>query len=639
MSKRDFYARRVCVEMMEGRLLLTTYATADYFPIPAGSSWTYDGTYDGNSATVYRTSSKASANGSSILLSDHYDTGWNDAYMERYYSFSTSSGLKLHRQNMPGSSAGSGWLDFVPPITILKPQLSKGNVGNWNSPIKATLNIADLGTINASGTDTGSANIVQIGACRAGQYTFLEALKLVVTHNEKVTATVQGVKGELDAVITETTWLGKGVGMLQGSLSVKVTVKAEGESDSESISGSFTLSNSSLLSDFISISGGTLSVAGTAKDDVIEAKLNGKNIQVVRNGIMRSVPRSGISLISISGGKGNDTVTASNCGSIPISVSGGAGNDKVTSGAANDQLSGGAGKDTMSGGAGTDTISGGTEVDSLLGGDGNDWINGGAGNDALDGGGGLDTLVGDDGNDRLAGGAGSDILLRNSSKDVLVSDSTLKSAAGYDVELVIPAGFAAASTTAAIQAVTPWIKILGKDLPDVTNSGVLIDDLRVNLSQGAMHSKPDAPAESAIVGSRTAGTKLPFQGNIIINPTPPAGTPALKIVLQHEVGHVLGMMYNVLNSRKLISKPTPDTPVVTGANAVLAYQQALGTNSSGVPLQAPDVDGQGNRTYYGHWDIHDVALASDIMAAPANLSAPPTQLGAVTKGLLKDLGY
>ncbi|MDB9466702.1 hypothetical protein PN491_08890, partial [Dolichospermum circinale CS-539/09] len=163
----------------------------------------------------------------------------------------------------------------------------------------------------------------------------------------------------------------------------------------------------------------------------------------------------------LTGGSGNDSLTASNVWSL---IFGGDGNDTLNGGAGNDTLNGGAGNDTLNGDTGydivnyagshtefqanilsdgsiqikdnvtsngdegTDTLirverinfaASGGYYDVLTGGSGNDsltatnvWslIFGGAGNDNLVGGVGKDTLSGGAGNDILNGGAGDDIL-------------------------------------------------------------------------------------------------------------------------------------------------------------------------------------------------------------------------------------
>ena len=66
----------------------------------------------------------------------------------------------------------------------------------------------------------------------------------------------------------------------------------------------------------------------------------------------------------LTGGSGNDSLTASHVWSL---IFGGSGNDTLSGGSGNDTLSGGAGNDTLSGGAGNDTLDGGDGNDQIFG--------------------------------------------------------------------------------------------------------------------------------------------------------------------------------------------------------------------------------------------------------------------------------
>jgi serralysin len=89
----------------------------------------------------------------------------------------------------------------------------------------------------------------------------------------------------------------------------------------------------------------------------------------------------------IYGGNGNDTLT------------GNTGADKIYGESGNDRIDGLAGNDYIDGGVGNDKISGWSGDDTLIGGEGNDEINGNEGSDYLDGGTGVNFLNGGDGND------------------------------------------------------------------------------------------------------------------------------------------------------------------------------------------------------------------------------------------------
>ncbi|MDK9703142.1 MAG: DUF4347 domain-containing protein [Sulfuritalea sp.] len=78
---------------------------------------------------------------------------------------------------------------------------------------------------------------------------------------------------------------------------------------------------------------------------------------------------SGISWATLTGGAGNNTITATTF-SGSVTLSGGAGDDILTGTAQGDVLIGGAGNDLVSGGAGNDSLTGGEGIDNLDGGTG-----------------------------------------------------------------------------------------------------------------------------------------------------------------------------------------------------------------------------------------------------------------------------
>ncbi len=120
---------------------------------------------------------------------------------------------------------------------------------------------------------------------------------------------------------------------------------------------------------------------------------------------------TGIELVELTGGIGNDTINVSAWTIGEPTVFGGEGNDVIT---------GSIGRDIIDGQDGNDSIFGGGSQDLLLGGAGNDLLSGEAGHDVLDGQEGDDALLGGAGNDTLTGGAGiNSINGQGSSNDVL----------------------------------------------------------------------------------------------------------------------------------------------------------------------------------------------------------------------------
>lgn len=106
---------------------------------------------------------------------------------------------------------------------------------------------------------------------------------------------------------------------------------------------------------------------------------------------------SGIELIGLSGGPGDNNLNAS----------------------------GFAGPVTLLGEGGNDTLVGTAGADSLLGGPGNDSLVGGANNDTLAGAEGDDLLAGEAGDDNLDGGADSDVVAASGDVNFNLSDSQL----------------------------------------------------------------------------------------------------------------------------------------------------------------------------------------------------------------------
>ncbi|MCW9035682.1 MAG: hypothetical protein OQJ97_15800 [Rhodospirillales bacterium] len=144
-----------------------------------------------------------------------------------------------------------------------------------------------------------------------------------------------------------------------------------------------------------------------------------------------------LNIESITGGSGNDDLTARSLfvGSESIDLGGGTdiltlfdgantvsvmNTETVIGGTGNDHITanftqavsfdGGLGNDILYGAAGADTITGGNGADSIYSANGDDYISGGTGNDYIEGGAGNDTITGGAGKDTLSGGAGNDIF-------------------------------------------------------------------------------------------------------------------------------------------------------------------------------------------------------------------------------------
>lgn len=146
-----------------------------------------------------------------------------------------------------------------------------------------------------------------------------------------------------------------------------------------------------------SVTGGVLTVRGTAGADRITIRRVGGRVQVV--GQPTTFDPATFSRVEVLGLAGDDRIDLSGL-AAPATIDAGGGNDVVLAGAGNDSILGGTGNDTLFGGSGHDT---------LRGGDGNDYLNGGRDADRVFGDAGNDQIFAVDANVELIdGGAGFD---------------------------------------------------------------------------------------------------------------------------------------------------------------------------------------------------------------------------------------
>ncbi len=137
---------------------------------------------------------------------------------------------------------------------------------------------------------------------------------------------------------------------------------------------------------------------------------------------------AGVSILTLDGEEGNDTINGSFVSGHSFIAFGGSGNDVLRGGTlsdiliggfGNDQLYGNQGNDIVSGNDGSDLLVGGAGDDDLYGQQGNDELRGGIGDDRILGGTEDDEIHGDDGNDRLYGESGNDELFGEDGSDLL----------------------------------------------------------------------------------------------------------------------------------------------------------------------------------------------------------------------------
>jgi Ca2+-binding RTX toxin-like protein len=188
----------------------------------------------------------------------------------------------------------------------------------------------------------------------------------------------------------------------------------------------------------VTLSGGIVTVEGTAKSDRIVVSLAGElsdQLSVVLNKTQHLFSLADVTELNINAGAGNDHVRIADDVTLLAIVHGGAGNDHLKGGGGRNEMFGDAGNDILIGGAGDDVLVGGLGNDKLLGLAGQDHLEGGAGNDVLNGGEGDDLLFGDEGNDKLVGGLGNDEIWGGAGHDTIRAgdgDDLVYGGAGHD---------------------------------------------------------------------------------------------------------------------------------------------------------------------------------------------------------------
>ena len=131
---------------------------------------------------------------------------------------------------------------------------------------------------------------------------------------------------------------------------------------------------------FATVSGGTLTVAGTIGVEEISIELSGDSYLVKRNQIVNTIPIADVINIEIYGEAGDDYIWIG-AGVMGVYINAGEGADYLQGGDGPDTLTAGAAKDTVLGGLGDDRVAGNGGHDRLFGEPGKDRLYGGEGND------------------------------------------------------------------------------------------------------------------------------------------------------------------------------------------------------------------------------------------------------------------
>jgi Ca2+-binding RTX toxin-like protein len=227
------------------------------------------------------------------------------------------------------------------------------------------------------------------------------------------------------AVFSTTTWSSGGYSLALPAGTYAVTATGPGLGGTVTI-GDVVIAAQNVKRDFTPaavapfavLSGGRLTVTGTAGNDAISIGVSGSTLLATLNASTLSFNAASVLAIDLFGGDGNDRIDAS-AAAVPVYALGGAGRDTLVGGAGSDTLTGGGGNDALAGNAGADRLNGHGGHDGLEGGEGADRLYGDDGDDALVGGGGVDRLWGGLGNDLLDGGSSNDKLFGDAGLDTL----------------------------------------------------------------------------------------------------------------------------------------------------------------------------------------------------------------------------
>jgi hypothetical protein len=167
---------------------------------------------------------------------------------------------------------------------------------------------------------------------------------------------------------------------------------------------------------------GTVTITGTAGDDVASVGIVGSSVTVIMNQASKAYALGSVTNVVFRGNAGDDVFD--NATSLKSSAYGGDGNDVLHGGSGDDFQEGGYGNDTLYGNGGNDVLWGSGEADEIHGGDGDDVIFGHGGNDVIYGDAGRDSLYGGSGNDQFHGGTGQDLIVAvGSGADTVTGDS------------------------------------------------------------------------------------------------------------------------------------------------------------------------------------------------------------------------
>jgi Leishmanolysin len=207
----------------------------------------------------------------------------------------------------------------------------------------------------------------------------------------------------------------------------------------------------------------------------------------------------------------------------------------------------------------------------------------------------------------------------------------------YKIEVRFVGGLNTAQKNAFKTAAKRWTKVIVGDVPSVTVSGEVIDDLLI-MAQGVDIDGPGkilGQAGPTHLRPASAGINafLPAKGLMSFDTADLAQMEAdgtLVDVITHEMGHVIGIG-TIWTNKGLLTGASTANPRFTGAAAKKEYGVLKGAGPTPVPVE--NTGGAGTKNSHWRETLFKNELMSGFIAAPNN------PLSRVTAASLQDLGY
>ena len=226
-------------------------------------------------------------------------------------------------------------------------------------------------------------------------------------------------------------------------------------------------------------------------------------------------------------------------------------------------------------------------------------------------------------------------FVAHSSVKANASAAAIKSA--YKIEVRFVGGLTPTQKNAFKTAAKRWSRVIVGDVPSVTVSGEVIDDLLIT-AQGVPIDGPgkilgQAGPTHLRPASAGASAFLPAKGLMSFDTADLAAMQAdgtLVDVITHEMGHVIGIG-TIWEHKGLLAGASTSNPRFTGTAAKKEYGALKGTGPTAVPVE--NTGGPG--TMNSHW--RETVFRNELMSG--FIAAPNNPLSRVTVASLKDLGY